>query len=126
MSSRIAASMLHAAGIPECVTHSLEEYENLAVALASDQQKLWLMRHNLENTRGESPLFDTVRTARAIEEGMHHIWERYASGLEPAHYEITERTSPKYGAARKAKMTSAAAGPETSGGGDGTKVEDEE
>ena len=52
------------------------------------------MRHNLELTRNESALFDTVRTARAIEQGMQHIWERHAEGLEPAHYTIAERNRP--------------------------------
>ena len=52
------------------------------------------MRHNLELTRNDSALFDTVRTARAIEQGMQHIWERHADGLEPAHYTIAERNRP--------------------------------
>jgi predicted O-linked N-acetylglucosamine transferase (SPINDLY family) len=34
--SRVAASLLHAAGVPELVTHNLTDYEALAMRLAAD------------------------------------------------------------------------------------------
>jgi predicted O-linked N-acetylglucosamine transferase (SPINDLY family) len=34
--SRVAASLLHAIGLPELITESLDDYEALAIVLAGD------------------------------------------------------------------------------------------
>ncbi len=44
---RVAASVLGAVGLPELVTHSLNEYEALALRLASDPSLLSAFRHRL-------------------------------------------------------------------------------
>lgn len=41
MATRVASSLLRAANMSELITNSLEEYEELAVALASDMDRLW-------------------------------------------------------------------------------------
>jgi protein O-GlcNAc transferase len=65
--SRVAGSILHAAGLPELVTSTLAEYEGLALRLAGDREELGAIKVRLERSRGELPLFDTPRFARDIE-----------------------------------------------------------
>ncbi len=62
--SRIGASLLTAAGLPELIAESAAEYEKLALALARDPARLKAARDKLA---AESPLFDTPRLARDIE-----------------------------------------------------------
>jgi predicted O-linked N-acetylglucosamine transferase (SPINDLY family) len=59
--SRVAASQITAAGIPELITNSIEEYTQKAVELASDPEKLRALRECLKNNSETAPLFDTKR-----------------------------------------------------------------
>jgi predicted O-linked N-acetylglucosamine transferase (SPINDLY family) len=64
---RVAASLLHAVGLPELVTKTPEDYEALAVALARDPARLKALKDKLAANRAASPLFDTPRFARNLE-----------------------------------------------------------
>ncbi len=64
---RVAASLLHAVGLPELVTRSLAEYEALALALARDPARLGSLRKRLADNRTREPLFDTARFCRQLE-----------------------------------------------------------
>ena len=64
---RVAASLLTAAGLPELITESAEEYEALALALARDPARLRALRDKLAANRATAPLFDTPRLARDLE-----------------------------------------------------------
>ncbi len=57
--SRMAASQLHAVGLPELVTTCPEDYLNLARDLALDPVKLAMIREKLARNLPASPLFDT-------------------------------------------------------------------
>jgi predicted O-linked N-acetylglucosamine transferase (SPINDLY family) len=46
--SRMAGSMLHAAGVGELVTHSHADYEALVVALAHDPERIAALKQTLE------------------------------------------------------------------------------
>ncbi|KQO59037.1 hypothetical protein ASF22_22545 [Methylobacterium sp. Leaf87] len=65
--SRVAASVLTAAGMGELVTGSLPEYEALAIALASDPERHADVKHRLEAARMVCPLFDTPRYTADLE-----------------------------------------------------------
>jgi predicted O-linked N-acetylglucosamine transferase (SPINDLY family) len=64
---RVAASLVTAAGLPELVTHSADEYATLAVALAHDPVRLNTLRKKLAASRSKAALFDTARLARNLE-----------------------------------------------------------
>jgi protein O-GlcNAc transferase len=83
LASRVPASLLAALGLPELVTSSAEEYEALAIALATDPQSLSALRSRLEAGRLTMPLFDTRLLARHLEHGYAQIYRRYHSGLPP-------------------------------------------
>jgi predicted O-linked N-acetylglucosamine transferase (SPINDLY family) len=81
---RVAASMLKAAGLPELVTSSLEDYEALALALATDPARLSSIRRKLADNRATCPLFDGDRFRRHIEAAYTTMWDIYRRG-EPPH-----------------------------------------
>lgn len=60
MAGRVAASLLNAIQMPELNTTTAEEYENLAVALATDADRMRRIRDKLERNRLTTPLFDTT------------------------------------------------------------------
>ena len=75
--SRVAGSLLRAAGAPELVTGSLPEYEALALHLASNPEALRGIREKLMRTRDSMPLFDTKRFARNLELAYRGMWQRW-------------------------------------------------
>ena len=82
--ARVAASLLQTVGLPELITHSLEEYEQLAVRLATQPELLAALRAKLADLRLRTPLFDTERFARHLERAFEMMWERHVQGLLPA------------------------------------------
>jgi protein O-GlcNAc transferase len=85
---RVAASLLHAASLPELVTHSREAYEALAIELAQNRDRLQNIREKLERNRLTTPLFDTARYTRHLEAGYQTMYRRHQAGLPPDHIEI--------------------------------------
>jgi len=80
---RVAASLLHAIGVSELVTHNLADYEALARKLATEAALMQSIRSKLERNRLSDPLFDTPRFARHIETAYETMVERARRG-EPA------------------------------------------
>jgi predicted O-linked N-acetylglucosamine transferase (SPINDLY family) len=66
--SRVAASILRAAGLPELVTTTLEAYRDLALELATNPRKLADVRERLARNHATAPLFDTAAFTRNLEE----------------------------------------------------------
>jgi protein O-GlcNAc transferase len=64
---RVAASLLLAAGLPELITDSIEQYEAKALRLAKDRALLQSYRDHLTRDPTRLALFDTARTTRHIE-----------------------------------------------------------
>jgi predicted O-linked N-acetylglucosamine transferase (SPINDLY family) len=57
----------------ELVTHSLDEYEALARALATDPVRLRAAREKLAQARTSMPLFDTDRMRQNVEDALLSI-----------------------------------------------------
>jgi predicted O-linked N-acetylglucosamine transferase (SPINDLY family) len=77
---RVAASLLQAAGLPELVTESLEDYEKLAVALACDRTRLTFLKQKLADNRLTCPLFDTGRFTKHLESAYATMWQAWKNG----------------------------------------------
>jgi predicted O-linked N-acetylglucosamine transferase (SPINDLY family) len=86
---RVAASLLHALGVPELITASLEAYEALALKLARDPVLLAGMKEKLARNRASAPLFDTPRFTRNIEAAYAAMWERYRRGAAPEGFSVS-------------------------------------
>jgi protein O-GlcNAc transferase len=78
--SRVAASLLNAAGLPELSTTSWDEYFTLAKALALDAPRLEALRKRLLENRLSCPLFDTERFTRDLERLYLRMWEQHQAG----------------------------------------------
>lgn len=64
---RVAASLLTAAGMPELITQTPEEYEATAQALAHNPARLKAIREKLISNHATAPLFDMTRFIRDLE-----------------------------------------------------------
>lgn len=83
--SRVAASLLNAIELPELITTNLEDYESLAIELATDRDKIHGITQKLEQNRLTTPLFDISLFARHIEDAYQTMYERYHADLPPEH-----------------------------------------
>jgi predicted O-linked N-acetylglucosamine transferase (SPINDLY family) len=79
----VAASLLHAMGLPGLVAADLEQYEVKALELARDARLLGDLRAKLERNRRSAPLFDTDRFRRHVESAYATMWDTAQRG-EPA------------------------------------------
>lgn len=108
MCSRVAASIALATGFgPQMIVDEVEAYQNRAVALASSlryspatgsvtapngvtsnvhfmrgEGELASLRKQLFLTRERSPLFDTARWTRNLEQGFEEAWRRFVQGTD--------------------------------------------
>jgi predicted O-linked N-acetylglucosamine transferase (SPINDLY family) len=83
--SRVAASLVRTIGVPELVTSTPQQYEQLAIELTLNPQRLAGIRARIHNNRLTSSLFDTPRFARNLEAAYMAIHNRYQAGLSPDH-----------------------------------------
>ena len=79
--SRVSGSHLHAIGLPELITDSLENYAALALRLSYEPELLRGYRERLAQNRATHPLFDTARYTRAFEALLLQAWEDYSATL---------------------------------------------
>ena len=85
---RVAASLLHAVGLPELIAESPEAYEQMAVDLATDPSRLAALKARLAANRPTAPLFDTKRFTRHIEAAYTAMYRRHQAGLAPDHIDV--------------------------------------
>jgi protein O-GlcNAc transferase len=64
---RVGASLLTAAGLPELITHTPQDYEATALGLARDPARLRGLREKLAANRVTAPLFDMAGFTRGLE-----------------------------------------------------------
>ncbi len=87
---RVAGSLLNACGLPELVTSSLQDYEALALRLATDRAALAAIRGRLGKNRFSAPLFDIERYTLNLEAAFAHMVRLYRSGLSPQAFAIAD------------------------------------
>lgn len=82
---RVAASVLRAAGLPELIAATQQDYEDLAVVLATDTRKLGVIRQKIAAQRATMPLFDSASFTRHLETLYGQMHQRLQAGLAPDH-----------------------------------------
>jgi predicted O-linked N-acetylglucosamine transferase (SPINDLY family) len=88
--SRVAASLLNAAGLPDLIVDSLDAYESLARDLARSPAALAALKERLRQGRDSCALFDTARFTRNLEAGFGMMWERTQKGEPPISFSLDE------------------------------------
>lgn len=94
--ARVGASLLTAAGMPELIVDTADDYERLAVELASDRNRLSVLRSRLRPPNQPLPLFDSARFTRALEAAYRQVWRRNQSGNPPVTFTAEPNTPPEY------------------------------
>jgi protein O-GlcNAc transferase len=86
--SRMAGSLLNGVGMPELITATWQQYEELALALAKEPASLARLRTKLNDIKATSRLFDTDRKREDLESAYATIWERYQRGEPPGSFAV--------------------------------------
>lgn len=92
---RVAGSLLHAMGVSELVTTSLEDYSKLALELARDKSKLDAIRAKLRVNRETASLFDSSRYTRNLERSFETMVEIMRAGEAPRAFAVIETSVPE-------------------------------
>lgn len=88
--SRVGASLLRAAGLPQLICADLAGYEALAVRLAHRPDELRALRAHLSEGHATLPLFDTARFVRNLERAYDIMWQRHLAGRAPQSFSVLE------------------------------------
>ena len=86
---RVAASLLHAVGLPEMITRDAAAYEALAIAIGRDPARAAALKAKLAAAIPTAPLFNTPRFTRHLEGAYRMMWQRHAAGLAPEGFAVT-------------------------------------
>lgn len=92
--ARVAASLLHTAGLPELVCESLDDYVQAALRYAQDRDALEHIRQRLEHARTASPLFQGRLFANDFQQLLLRMVERQDAGLPPTALASTALDTP--------------------------------
>jgi predicted O-linked N-acetylglucosamine transferase (SPINDLY family) len=88
--SRVAASVINAVNLPELITTTQEQYESLAIELATNPEKLKIIKDKLVNNLPTAPLYDTPLFTRHLESAYLTMYDRYQNGLKPDHIYVED------------------------------------
>jgi len=88
--SREAASVMNAVNLPELITSTQEQYESLAIELATNPEKFKIIKDKLVNNLSTSALYDTPLFIRRLESAYLKMYDRYQRGLDPDHIYVKE------------------------------------
>ncbi len=89
MISRVAASLLHAVGMPELIATDYDTYESIVIQLANDSKRRRAIREQLIANVNHGELFDGKAFARKFDSVLESLWERFenreaSDAIEPS------------------------------------------
>lgn len=87
-SARVSSSLLTAIDMPELITNSEDEYEQLALELAKNPDRLADIKQRLQRNRLSTPLFNTHQFTKDLERGYQKAHENYLSGSQPTNINV--------------------------------------
>jgi protein O-GlcNAc transferase len=87
---RVAAGLLTAIGLPELIAQTPEQFESMAIELATEPMRLAAIKAKLAQHRATMPLFNTELYTRHLEGAYAAMHRRHQDGLAPDHIQIAE------------------------------------
>ncbi|UWQ37617.1 tetratricopeptide repeat protein [Leisingera aquaemixtae] len=93
--ARTGASLLQAAGMPELIADSADDYEAKAAALAADPEACAALKRKLRERQQDAPLFSAARCARQIESAYDAAYEQFLRGVSPSHLTLSGTQTPQ-------------------------------
>jgi predicted O-linked N-acetylglucosamine transferase (SPINDLY family) len=85
---RVAASLLHAAGLPELVARNPADYEDIACRLGANPRIVADLKVRLAANRSTQPLFQTARLCRDIERAFQKMYRRSQEGRAAEAFDV--------------------------------------
>lgn len=86
--SRVCASLLTAMGMEDCVFSDLKIYEEEAVRLSADKDRMRALENSVEANRNDRPLFNSQQRVRELERAFEGMWERHRNGMPPEDFDV--------------------------------------
>lgn len=83
--SRVSASLLLAANLPELVTNQLSEYEELAINLGNAPDRHKALKHKITDNKNNVNLFNTAQFSQQLESLYTLANKKHQNGQKPAH-----------------------------------------
>lgn len=83
--SRVAASVLNAAGLGELAFGDADDYQRAITALGLEPALVAGYKAALNEQRQSLPLFDSARYAAEFQALLGRMWQRWCAGLPPEH-----------------------------------------
>lgn len=84
LAGRVSASLLHTAGLSDCVCTGPEEYLQRMTKLATNARQREHLRQRFHSARATSPLFDSRQMASYLEQAYDAAYGQWVSGSRPA------------------------------------------
>ena len=79
----VCGSLARAAGLPEAICNSPDEYVERAVALGKNKAELQRLKKHLESKRDTCVLFDMESHVRHLEALYQQMWKEFHDGRRP-------------------------------------------
>ena len=89
--ARVAGSLLAANGLSELITETEEEYEALALDLATNPNKMTALKSKLTANNKTHPLFDSELFTRHLEQGYEMAIQNHLEGNAPKTFYIPSK-----------------------------------
>jgi predicted O-linked N-acetylglucosamine transferase (SPINDLY family) len=86
--ARMAAGALRGIEVPELITRTQQQYQELAIELGRSPDKLRQLKDKVQANRLSTALFDPVGNTRHIESAYLEMYRRYQEGLAPEDFYI--------------------------------------
>ena len=86
--SRMAASILNSVNLTELITDTQEDYESLAIELATNNKKYIKLKSKLNKNLNSAKLFNTFEFAKNIETAYKTIYEKHHNKIDKDHIYI--------------------------------------
>lgn len=77
--SRVSSSLLHSVGLDQLCTDTPEAFIQTSTELAADREALSQLRATLRSRMQGSPLMNTKRFARSVEDAFEQMWNQKAT-----------------------------------------------
>lgn len=74
--ARVAGSLINAAGLPDLITDTLQDYENKALYFAQNRASLDMIKQKLLTEKSTSNLFETSNFVKALEVIYQNMWQQ--------------------------------------------------
>ena len=86
--SRVSSSLLKSIGMDELITTSNDEYEQLAIELANNKEKIKLIQKKLVENIKNKPLFNTNLYTLNLEEAFKKVYENCLKNIPKSNIEV--------------------------------------